>query len=89
MIFSESNSPIAVTFTSASESKQANPDVALVSETITAPKEEDDLGSDTIQQVYISSDDDSLEVLRAEIATACAGREEQDALEHLERLDVR
>ena len=89
-IFSESNSPIAVTFTSASESDQAissdqKPDVALVSEIITAPKEEDDWGPDTIQQVYISSDDDSLEVLQAEIATACARREEQDALEHLEK----
>ena len=87
-ISSESNSPIAVTITSASESAQTissdqNPDVALVSEIITVPEEEDDQRSDTIQHVDSSSDDEGLEVLEAEVATARARREEQEALERL------
>ena len=78
----------AVTNTSAFESAQRissdqNPDVALVSEIITVPEEEDDQRSDTIQHMGSSSDDEGLEVLEAEVATARAWREEQEALERL------
>ena len=59
-ISSESDSPIAVTITSASDSSDHNPDVALVSEIITVPEEDDDQRSDTIQHVDSSSDDLSL-----------------------------
>ena len=87
-ISSESDSPITVTITSASESAQTissdqNPDVALVSEIITVPEEEDDQRSDTIQHVDSSSDDEGLGVLEAEVAHARARREEQEALERL------
>ena len=85
-ISSESDSPVAVTITSASDSAQTissdqNPDVALVSEIITVHEEEDDQRSDTIQHVDSSSDDEGLE--EAEAATARARREEQEALERL------
>ena len=84
-ISSESDSPIAITITSASESAQTissdqNPDVALVGETITIP-EEDDERSDTIQ--HLDSSSDELEILEAEAASATARREEQEALERL------
>ena len=84
-VSSESDSPIAVTITSNSESAQTipsdrNPDVALVSEIITAP-EEDDQRSDTIE--HVDSDSDDREVLEAEVETARARREEREALEKL------
>ena len=84
-VSSESDSPIAVTITSNSESAQTissdrNPDVALVSEIITVP-EEDDQRCDTIE--HVDSDSDDLEVLEAEVETARAKREEREALERL------
>ena len=88
MISSESDFPIAVTITFASESAQTisfdqNPDVALISEIITVPETEDDQRSDTIQHVDSSSDDVGLDVLEADVATALARREEHKALERL------
>ena len=85
-ISSESDSPVAVTITSASESVQTisserNPDVALVSEILSVPEEEDDQRSDTIQ--HVDSESDDLEVLEAEAETARARREEREALERL------
>ena len=85
-ISSESDSPVAVTITSASDSAQTissdrNPDVALVSEVVYVPEEEDDQRSDTIEHVDSGSDD--LEVLEAEAETARARREEREALERL------
>ena len=86
-ISSESDSPIAITITSASESAQTissdqNPDVALVGETITIHEEEDDdQRSDTIQ--HLDSSSDELEILEAEAASARARCEEQEALERL------
>ncbi len=85
-ISSESDSPIAVTITSASDSAQTissesqNPEIAMVGETITIP-EEDDERSDTIQ--HLDSSSDELEILEAEAASATARREEQEALERL------
>ena len=84
-ISSESDSPIAITITSASESAQTipsdqNPDVALVSEIITVHEEEDDQRSDTIQHVDSSSDDEGLGFLEAKLATAYARRQMQEAL---------
>ena len=64
-------------------SSDQNSDIALVSKIIKVPKEEDDQRSDTIQHVNSSSDDEGLEVLEAELATAHARREEQDALDRL------
>ena len=83
-ISSESDSPTAATITSASDSAQTissdrNPDVALVSEIITVPEEDDDQRSDTIQ--HVDSESDHLQVLEAEAETACARREEREALE--------
>ena len=85
-ISSESDSPVAVTITSASEYVQTiyserNPDVALVSEILSVPEEEDDQRSDTIQ--HVDSESDDLEVLEAEAETARARREEREALERL------
>ena len=85
-ISSESDSPNAITITSASDSAQTissesqNPDVALVGETITIPEENDER-SDTIQ--HLDSSSDELEILEAEAASATARREEQEALERL------
>ena len=86
-VSSESDSPIAVTITSASESAQTissdlNPHVVLVSEIITVA-EEDDQRFDTIQHVDSSSADKGQEVLEAEVAIARARREKQEALERL------
>ena len=76
-ISSESDSPVAVTITSASDSAQTissdgNPDVALVSEISYVPEEENDQRSDTIQ--HVDSESDDLEVLEAEADTARARR---------------
>ena len=85
-ISSDSDSPIAATITSASDSAQAissnrNPDVAMVSEITTVPEEDADQRSDTIEHVDPESDD--LEVLEAEVETARAKREEREAPERL------
>jgi hypothetical protein len=85
-ISSESDSPIAVTITSATDSAQTisserTPDVALVSEVVALTEEDDDQRSDTIQ--HLDSESDDLEVLEAEAATARAKREEFEALEKL------
>ena len=83
--FIETDSPIAVTITSNSESAQTissnlNSDVALVSEIITV-SEEYDQRSETIE--HVDSDPDDLEILEAEAETAHARREEREALERL------
>ena len=85
-ISSESDSSIAVTITSASDSAQTissdrNPDVVLVSEIITVLEEDADQRSDTIE--HVDSESDDLGVLEAEVETARAKREEREALERL------
>ena len=86
LVSSGSDSPGAITVTSAPESAQTissdrNPGLALVSEIISVPEEEDDQQSDGVQ--HVSSESEDLEVLEAEAETARARREEREALERL------
>ena len=76
-ISSESDSPIAVMITSASETAQTissdrNPDVALVSKISSVLEEDDDQRSDTIQHVKSESDElQYVEVLRRGCGEDC------------------
>ena len=85
-VSSESDSPGAITVTSAHESVQTissdrNPGLALVSEIISVSEEDDEQQSDGVQ--HVSSESEDLEVLEAEAETARARREEREALERL------
>ena len=90
-ISSESDSPIAVTITSASDSAQTisfdhNPDVALVSEIITVPEKDADQRPDTIEHVDPESDDRSLKLRSRQRARSAKSAELSRSLR---RHDVR